>query len=78
MFQGVTGEVEYLVNVMWPLTRFKEAEAADSSGLDRQQLGATGLGSSQQRVTPPSDWKPPPKPGLMTSGRSRRSITREK
>ena len=28
MWQGVKGEVEYLVNVMWPLTRFNEANGA--------------------------------------------------
>ena len=55
----------------------EEAEAADFSGLDRQQPGAMGLGSSQQRVTPPADWTPPPKPDPMTSGRSRRSKKRE-
>lgn len=54
-----------------------EAEAADFAGLDRQQPGAMGLGSSQQRVTPPAGWKPPPKPDPMTSGRSRRSKKRE-
>ena len=54
----------------------EEAEAADFSGLDRQQPGAMGLGSSQQRVTPPSGWKPPPKPDLMTSGRAHRNNKR--
>lgn len=43
----------------------------DTSGLDRQQPGRMGLGSSQQRVTPPPGWKPPKKPNLMTRGRSR-------
>ncbi|WP_448662538.1 phytanoyl-CoA dioxygenase family protein [Sphingomonas sp. CJ20] len=28
MWQGVKGEVEYLVNVMWPLTHFSEANGA--------------------------------------------------
>ena len=55
----------------------EEAEAADFEGLDRQRPGAMGLGSSQQRVTPQSGWKPPPKPDPMTSGRSRRSKKRE-
>jgi hypothetical protein len=53
-----------------------EAEAADFSGLDRQQPGAMGLGSSQQRVSPPPGWKPPSKPDLMTSGRSQRENKR--
>lgn len=50
----------------------EEAESADSSGLTRQQPGRMGLGTSQQRVTPPEGWTPPPKPDPMTSGRSRR------
>ena len=50
-----------------------EAEAEiDPSGLDRQQPGRMGLGTSQQRMTPPAVWKPPKKPDPMTSGRSRR------
>lgn len=49
-----------------------EAEQADTSGLNRQQPGRMGLGTSQQRVTPPSGWKPPPKPDPMTRGHNRR------
>lgn len=49
-----------------------EAEAADTAGLRRQQPGAMGLGTSQQKVTPPPGWKPPLKPDPMTRGRSRR------
>lgn len=50
-----------------------EAETEiDPSGLDRQQPGRMGLGTSQQRMTPPAGWKPPKKPDPMTSGRSRR------
>lgn len=47
-----------------------EAEQADLSGVERQQPGAMGLGTSQQRVTPPKGWKPPPKPDSMTSGQT--------
>jgi hypothetical protein len=47
-----------------------EAEI-DTSGLDRQQPGRMGLGTSQQRVTPPPGWTPPKKPDPMTSRRSR-------
>lgn len=50
----------------------QEAESADVSGLTRQQPGRMGLGTSQQRVTPPPGWTPPPKPDPMTRGRSRR------
>ncbi|MBP2275283.1 MULTISPECIES: UvrB/UvrC motif-containing protein [Sphingomonas] len=48
------------------------AQAADTAGLTRQQPGAMGLGSSQQRLTPPPGWTPPPKPDPMTQGRSRK------
>jgi hypothetical protein len=48
------------------------ATSADASGLERQQPGAMGLGTSQQRVTPPPGWKPPAKPDLMTANRSTR------
>jgi hypothetical protein len=49
-----------------------EAEQADFTGLNRQQPGAMGLGTSQQRMTPPAGWRAPAKPNLMTSGRSSR------
>ena len=50
-----------------------DAEAEiDTSGLERQQPGRMGLGTSQQRMTPPPGWKPPKKPDPMTKGRSRR------
>ncbi len=45
---------------------------ADVSGLTRQQPGRMGLGTSQQRVTPPEGWKPPRKPDPMTRGHNRR------
>lgn len=45
---------------------------ADTAGLTRQQPGAMGLGSSQQRVSPPPGWTPPRKPDPMTQGRSRK------
>jgi len=44
---------------------------ADLSGLERQRAGAMGLGTSQQRMTPPEGWRPPAKPDPMTRGRSR-------
>jgi len=44
----------------------------DTEGLERQQPGRMGLGTSQQRVTPPPGWRPPSKPDPMTQGRSRR------
>lgn len=50
----------------------QDAERADPSGLVRQQPGAMGLGTSQQRMTPPPGWRPPPKPDPMTAGRGRR------
>jgi hypothetical protein len=54
-----------------------EAETADGSGLTRQQPGAMGLGTSQQRLTPAPGWRPPPKPDPMTSGRSARGGRRK-
>ena len=49
-----------------------EAEASDTSDLTRQQPGKMGLGTSQQRLTPPAGWVKPKKPDPMTRGRSRR------
>ena len=49
-----------------------DAHAADTAGLLRQQPGAMGLGTSQQKLTPPPGWTPPAKPDPMTKGRSRR------
>lgn len=49
-----------------------EAEQADLAGLVRQQPGAMGLGTSQQRVSPPPGWRAPRKPDPMTAGRNRR------
>jgi hypothetical protein len=49
-----------------------EVERVDTSGLTRQQPGRMGLGTSQQRMTPPADWTPPPKPDPLTAGRSRK------
>jgi len=40
----------------------------DTSRLVRQQPGAMGLGTSDQKMTPPPGWKPPKKPDLLTSG----------
>ena len=48
------------------------ATSADTAGLQRQRPGAMGLGTSQQKVTPPPGWKPPPKPDLMTKNHSKR------
>lgn len=54
-----------------------EAEEADLSGLKRQEPGAMGLGTNQQRITPPPGWRPPPKPDPMTSGRGSRQGKRK-
>lgn len=54
-----------------------EAEEADFAGLRRQEAGAMGLGTSQQRVSPPEGWRAPPKPDPMTSGHSRRGRRRD-
>ncbi|MES2902902.1 MAG: UvrB/UvrC motif-containing protein [Pseudomonadota bacterium] len=49
-----------------------EGGAIDTAGLTRQQPGAMGLGTSQQRMTPPPGWVKPKKPDPMTRGVSRR------
>jgi hypothetical protein len=50
-----------------------EAIAADTADLQRQRPGKMGLGTSQQRMTPPDDWRAPEKPDPMTrtTGRTR-------
>jgi len=60
------------LNLMRGGATLAEAEASDTSDLTRQQPGAMGLGTSQQRMTPPKGWKPPPKPDPMTRGKGRR------
>lgn len=60
------------INLMRGGATADEAEQADVSGLVRQQPGAMGRGTSQQRMSPPPGWQPPPKPDPMTSGRARR------
>jgi len=47
------------------------AKAADTADLIRQQPGAMGLGSSQQRMTPPPGWQKPRKPDPMTRATGR-------
>ncbi len=64
------------INLMRGGATAAEAEQADMSGLERQQPGAMGLGTSQQRMTPPPGWRPPPKPDPMTSGHSLRGRRR--
>ena len=53
------------------ILRGQSADAAiapiDPTGLTRQQPGKMGIGTSQQRYTPPAGWTPPPKPDLMTN-----------
>lgn len=50
----------------------EEARAASDAGLTRQQPGAMGLGTSQQRPAPPPGWTPPPRPDLHTTNGGRR------
>ena len=49
-----------------------DAAAADTADMIRQQPGAMGLGSSQQRMTPPPGWQKPKKPDPMTRATGRR------
>ena len=39
----------------------------DTSRLQRHQPGDMGLGSSDQKTSPPVGWKPPPRPDPMTT-----------
>jgi hypothetical protein len=66
-----------MINAMRMGATAAEAEEADFAGLERQQPGAMGLGTSQQKMTPPAGWRAPPKPDLMTSGRSLRGKGRK-
>ncbi|MDB5710351.1 MAG: excinuclease subunit [Sphingomonas bacterium] len=50
----------------------EDAMAADTAGLQRQHPGKMGIGTSQQRMTPPKDWRPPEKPDPMTRATGRR------
>ena len=50
----------------------EDAAQADTAGLIRQKPGGMGLGTSQQRMTPPPGWTPPRKPDPMTRGHNRR------
>ena len=49
-----------------------EENDIDPTGLVRQQPGSMGLGTSQQRMTPPEGWVKPQKPDPMTTHTSRR------
>lgn len=66
------GRLRDRINLMRGGASAAEAAAADVSGLSRQRPGAMGLGTSQQRVEPPADWTPPPRPDLLTRNRSTR------
>lgn len=46
-------------------------EPIDTSRLSRQVPGRMGLGTSDPKPRPPEGWVPPPKPDMMTTGRSR-------
>jgi len=66
------GRCRDMINAMRGGATAAEAEAADFAGLIRQEPGAMGLGTSQQKRTPPAGWRAPPKPDPMTAGRSKR------
>jgi len=50
MWQGIKGEVEYLVNVMWPLTEFTEANGATIIYPDSHGAEALSTESPQRSV----------------------------
>lgn len=61
-----------MINMMRNGASPEEAQQADFTGLQRQEPGAMGLGTSQQKVTAPPGWRAPPRPDPMTAGRSKR------
>lgn len=61
-----------MISLMRGGATLAEAAEADLSGVDRQQPGAMGLGTSQQKRTPPPGWTPPVKPDPMTAGHNSR------
>ncbi|WP_066726688.1 UvrB/UvrC motif-containing protein [Sphingomonas pituitosa] len=66
-----------MINAMRGGATAVEAEAARFEGLTRQEPGAMGLGTSQQKRTPPAGWRPPARPDPMTAGRSRHGRKRK-
>ena len=71
------GRCRDMINAMRGGATAVEAEEASFEGLRRQAPGAMGLGTSQQKVTPPAGWRAPPKPDPMTAGRSKRGRHRK-
>ena len=68
------GEYELAARLRDQLSLLRGAADADAAPdltpatrLRRQQPGAMGIGTSDQRLKPPPGWKPPKKPDLMTS-----------
>ncbi len=49
-----------------------DPDTIDPTGLVRQQPGAMGLGTSQQRKTPPPGWLAPEKPDPMATRTGRK------
>jgi hypothetical protein len=57
-----------MINVKRGGATAAEAERTNFAGLEHQRPGAMGLGTNQQQVTPPAEWRPPPKSDPMTGG----------
>lgn len=56
MWQGVKGEVEYLVNVMWPLTRFTERNGATL--IHPNSHGAVAIGDAAPEAAIAAECQP--------------------
>lgn len=67
----IAAQLRDRISLMRVRLPFSLADDFDPSGLDRQKPGAMGLGTSQQKVTPPPGWIAPRKPDPMTSGKAR-------
>lgn len=69
---AAASDFEYAARLRDELKALTDADAAREAGeLHRQQPGGMGLGTSQQRMTPPEGWVRPKKPDPMTKGRGR-------
>ncbi len=66
------GRLRDRISLLRASGKAEDDESFDATGLTRQQPGAMGLGTSQQRRSPPDGWVKPVKPDPMTRGTSRR------
>ncbi len=61
-------DYETAANLRDQIRKLRGEAPVPGSRLRRQEPGKMGLGTSEQRVVPPTGWKPPPRPDPLTSG----------